>query len=326
VEDVVDVLGRARQALFEARAKRPRPHLDDKILTAWNGLMIAAFARAARVLDGVEGAEEAVASYRQSAERAAAFVRRALWREDSSTLLRRYRAGNAAIEAYSEDYAFLIWGLLELFEATGTVAWLEWAITLQKRQDELFWDDADGGWFSTTGRDPSVLLRLKEEYDGAEPAASSLAVRNALQLAHLTGDADALAKAERTLSRFGPRIGAAGRAVPFMLSNLSAWHAGPKQTQIVLVGPRDREDTRALRAMLTRTYMPFATVISVDGGGEAAAAAAADRAALARLLPWIGAMDVVDGRAAAYVCRNFTCERPVTEPAALAALIGRPNG
>jgi uncharacterized protein YyaL (SSP411 family) len=314
VDDVVDVLGRARQKLFEARAKRPRPHLDDKILTAWNGLMIAAFARAARVLDGVEGAEEAVVSYRQTAERAAAFVRRALWQEDSRTLLRRYRGGNAAIEAYSEDYAFLIWGLLELFESTGAAEWLEWAIALQQRQDELFWDEEDGGWFSTTGRDPSVLLRLKEEYDGAEPAASSLAVRNVLQLAHLTGDAGALEKAERTLSRFGPRIGSAGRAVPFMLSNLSAWHAGPKQTQVVLVGPREREDTRALRSVLTATYLPFATVISVEPGTDG-------QATLARLLPWIGAMGLVEGRAAAYVCRNFACERPVTDPAVLADTI-----
>ena len=314
VDEVVDVLGRARQQLFEARAKRPRPHLDDKILTAWNGLMIAAFARAARVLDGIEGTEEAVASYRESAERAASFVRRVLWQEDTRTLLRRYRAGNAAIEAYSEDYAFLIWGLLELFETTGAAGWLEWALALQARQDELFWDDADGGWFNTTGRDPSVLLRLKEEYDGAEPAASSIAVRNALQLAHLTGNADALERVERTMSRFGPRIGAAGRAVPFMLSNLSAWHAGPKQTQIVLVGPREREDTRALRSVVTSIYLPFATVISVEPGTD-------DQATLARLLPWIGAMGLVDGRAAAYVCRNFACERPVTDPAVLADTI-----
>ena len=104
-----------------------------------------------------------------------------------------------------------------------------------------------------------------------------------------------------------------------MLSNLSSWHAGPKQTQIVLVGPRDREDTRALRSVLTRTYLPFATVISVDG--KRGTAAGSGRAALARLLPWIGAMGLVDGRAAAYVCRNFACERPVTDPAALAALI-----
>jgi uncharacterized protein YyaL (SSP411 family) len=322
VEEVVDALGRARQQLFEARAKRPRPHLDDKILTAWNGLMIAAFARAARVLDGVEGTEEAVVSYRRSAERAAAFVRRALWQEDSRTLLRRYRAGNAAIEAYTEDYACLIWGLLELFEATGAAEWLEWAIALQTRQDELFWDEGDGGWFSTTGRDPSVLLRLKEEYDGAEPAASSLAVRNVLHLAHLTGDSGLLEKGERTMARFGPRIGSAGRAVPFMLTNLSVWHAGPKQTQIILIGPREREDTRALRSVLTSTYLPFATVIPVDVDPAGAGGGAGERqAALARLMPWIGAMGLVDGRAAAYVCRNFTCERPVTDPEALADTI-----
>jgi uncharacterized protein len=342
-DEVMDALALARHKLFEARAKRPRPHLDDKILTAWNGLMIAAFARAARVLDGIEGTEEAVASYRASAEKAASFVRRSLWQAESRTLLRRYRAGNAAIEAYSEDYAFLIWGVLELFETTGAAEWLDWAITLQARQDELFWDDDEAGWFNTTGNDPSVLLRLKEEYDGAEPAASSLAVRNALQLAHLTGDAAALAKAERTMARFGPRIGAAGRAVPFMLSNLSAWCAGPQQTQIVLVGPRDREDTRALRSVVSRTFLPFATVIPVDVGGDAgdsaadaraeesgaageAGAAGAKQAALARLLPWIGGMGLVDGRAAAYVCRNFACERPVTDPAALAALIAPVSG
>jgi uncharacterized protein YyaL (SSP411 family) len=135
-----------------------------------------------------------------------------------------------------------------------------------------------------------------------------------LQLAHLTGDAGALEKAERTMARFGPRIGSAGRAVPFMLSNLSAWHAGPMQTQIVLAGPRDREDTRALRGVLTRAYQPFATVIAVEPG-------TADQAALARLLPWVGAMGLVDGRAAAYVCRNFACERPITDPAALADTI-----
>jgi uncharacterized protein YyaL (SSP411 family) len=149
-----------------------------------------------------------------------------------------------------------------------------------------------------------------------------------LQLAHLTGDAGALEKAERTLSRFGPRIGAAGRAVPFMLSNLSAWHAGPKQTQIVLVGPRDRQDTRALRSVVTRTYLPFATVVSVDTGADVAGSAGVgpgaegNQAALARLLPWVGAMGLVDGRAAAYVCRNFACERPVIDPEALADTIG----
>lgn len=308
-DDVVAVLGRARQVLFEARAARQRPHLDDKILTAWNGLMIAAFARAARVLVGTPNA----AGYLDSATRAAAFVRRALWREDSRTLLRRYRNGDAAIDGYSEDYAYLIWGLLELFQATGAAEWLAWARTLQQRQDELFWDADDGAWFNTTGRDPSVLLRLKEEYDGAEPAASSVAVQNALTLAQLTGDADVLANAERTLARFGPRMGAAARAVPFMMANLSAWHAQTQRLEIVVVGARDREETQALNDAIAARFLPFAVIVPVEPGDA--------QAQLARLLPWIGAMGLVDGRAAAYVCRNFACERPVTDVMAVEALL-----
>jgi uncharacterized protein len=309
VDDVVRVLGEARQRLFDARAQRPRPHLDDKILTAWNGLMIAACARAARVLEAQDDADSLVPL--RTAERAASFVQRSLWRADTRTLLRRYREGSAAIEAYSEDYACLIWGLLELFQTTGAPAWLEWAIDLQQRQDELFWDPADGAWFNTTGRDPSVLLRLKEEYDGAEPAASSVAVWNLMALAHLTGDADASRKIERTLGRFGPRMGAAARAVPFMMANLSAWHAG--MSQVVLVGPRDRDDTRALRRAVASLYTPFAIVLPVEPDEV--------QSRLARLLPWIGSMVMREGRATAYVCRNFACDRPVTTAADLTALL-----
>src|SRR6201999_3084888 len=109
---------------------------------------------------------------------AASFIRVHLWRAESRTLLRRYRQGHAEIDGYAEDYAFLIFGLLELCAADPDPAWLTWAADLQARQDQLFWDDANGGWFSTTGSDPSVLLRMKETYDGAEPAASSVAAMN----------------------------------------------------------------------------------------------------------------------------------------------------
>ncbi len=309
VDEVVNVLGGTRQVLFDAREKRPRPHLDDKILTAWNGLMIAAAARAARVLEAQDGADSLEPL--RSAEQAASFIRRTLWQPDSRTLLRRYRDGNAAIDAYSEDYACLIWGLLELFQTTGAAEWLEWAITLQQRQDDLFWDSGDGGWYNTTGRDPSVLLRLKEEYDGAEPGASSIAVQNLMTLAHLTGDGDASRKVERTLGRFGQRMGAAARAIPFMMCNLSAWHAG--MSQIVIVGPRDREDTQAMRRAIAAMYLPFAVVVPVEPGEP--------QAQLARLLPWIAPMTMVDGKATAYVCRNFTCDRPVTSAEALTGLV-----
>jgi uncharacterized protein YyaL (SSP411 family) len=178
VDEVLASLARSRAALMTRRSTRPRPHLDDKVLTAWNGLMIAAFARAARVITGPT-------TYLADARRAAEFLRTQLWNPATRTLLRRYRKGEAGVDAYAEDYAYLIFGLLELFQADGDPQWLDWAVDLQERQDELFWDPIEGGWFSTTGRDRSVLLRLKEDYDGAEPAASSVSVMNLLVLAHL---------------------------------------------------------------------------------------------------------------------------------------------
>ena len=176
-------LGRARQTLFRVRASRPRPHLDDKMLTSWNGLMIAACARAGRIVSGLapeDGAEYVACRGPGGALRS----RRALDR-NARRCCAGGAAGQAGIDGYCEDYACLIWGALELFQATGDAAWLSWALELQARQDALFWDEVDGGWFSTTGHDASVLLRLKEDYDGAEPAASSIGVRNLLELSHL---------------------------------------------------------------------------------------------------------------------------------------------
>lgn len=245
------------------------------------------------------------------ARRAASFIRNTLWDHASGTLLRRYRGGDARVEGYAEDYAYLIFGLLELFQADGDPAWLEWALALQDRQDALFWDPVDGGWFSTTGADPSVLLRLKEDYDGAEPAATSISVLNLLIISHLAGgnrSTRALEKIERTFGAFATRAAQMGRAVPMMLSALSIYHAGVPQ--LVIVGERDAEDTMALRRILKGTYMPAAIVIPV---------VAAHRDALAQVLPWTESMIAVEGRAAAYVCRDFTCQMPTTSPDELAS-------
>jgi uncharacterized protein len=301
-EEVASALARIRRVLFDARAARPRPHLDDKILTAWNGLMIAAFARAARVLPESPSAGR----YLDAAKRAADFIRQSLWREGDRRLLRRHRDGESAIEGYAEDYACLIFGLLELFQATGDPEWIDWAITLQLSQDAQFWDDQDAGWFSTSGGDPSVLLRLKEDYDGAEPAASSVSVLNLLTLAHLSGFEGAESKAERTIARFGPRIGVAARAVPMMMCALSQWHAG--MAQIVVVGDPAVQRTRALVIALARTYAPSAITIPVTPGRS--------QQLLADRLPFVGPMNAGPG-AAAYVCRHFTCRQPVFEPEAL---------
>ncbi len=299
--EVMAHLDHARQVLFEARSRRPRPHLDDKVLTAWNGLMIAAFARGGRLLGAAQHLERA--------RRAARFLRQRMWDDGSRTLLRRYRDGDAAIDAYADDYAALIFGLVELFQADGDPAWIEWAAALQQRQDELFWDEGGGGWFSTTGSDGSVLLRFKEDYDGAEPSASSLGVANLLALSHLTGDARWRARIDRTLQAFAGRIETAGRAVPMMLAALSAYHHGLQQ--VVIVGRRDDAAARDLAAAVDRIYLPFAIVVPVEPGES--------QRRLARLAPFIGAMTPRDGRATAYVCRDFTCRQPTADAGELAA-------
>ena len=303
VDEVANALRKSRGLLTTRRATRPRPHLDDKILTAWNGLMIAAFARAARTIDGAE-------RYLQDARRAARFVREYLWQPSSRTLLRRYRDGSAGVEAYAEDYAYLIFGLLELFQADGDAAWLEWAITLQTRQDELFWDPVDGGWFSTTGKDESVLLRLKEDYDGAEPAASSVSVMNLLTLSHLVESFSE--KIERTLGVFASRVAQSGRVAPMMLAALSAYHAGTPQ--LVIVGEASAQGTRALHDVLRRHYLPTAIVMPLTPDKH-------DK--ISDLLPWTASMNEVDGRATAYLCRNFVCEAPTNDAGQLERLLDR---
>ncbi len=304
----------ARVALFAARAARPRPELDDKILVEWNGLMIGAFARAARVLDGGAALGQALpgedpgARHLASAEGAAAFLHETMWDGEARVLRRRHRRGHTAIDAFAGDYACLIAGLLELVQAGGDARWLAWAIDLQARQDELFGDTEHGGWYSTTGLDPSVLVRAKEDYDGAEPSAASVSVLNLLTLAHLTGEARYRQGAERGMASVGPRLASQGRAVPLMAAALATALSAPRQ--VVVVGPRGRADTVAMWRQAQRRYRPFTILLPVQPGDR--------QEALAKLIPWIGAMRMRDGQATAYVCRDFVCEAPVTEPEAVA--------
>ena len=296
-DDIVQILHDTRLKMFQARLDRSRPHRDDKILTSWNGLMIGAFARMSRALDDGE-------QYLQAARRAAGFLRERLWHAGSGGLLRRYRDGHAEIDGYAEDYAYLIAGLLELFQADADPVWIEWAIALQHRQDELFWDDQSGGWFSTTGHDASVLVRMKEDYDGAEPTASSVSVMNLLMLSHLVHEPPWTERIERTLRYFGARLEKVGRAVPMMAAALSVYTAGLQQVVIA----EGEQDDRAMARALAMQYLPFAAVLRVPPDR---------RRALAGSLPFVAAMEPVNGATAAYVCRNFTCRQPVTTVDAL---------
>jgi uncharacterized protein len=311
--DVAESLLQSRRILFDVRDLRPRPQLDDKVLTAWNGLMIAGFARASRVLGGsalgTENTEampatEITEAHLQSAIAAASFIRDVLWTHNK--LLRRYRAGDAAIDGYAEDYAYLIFGLLELFQAGGDPQWLSWARELQSRQDELFWDPVNAGWFSTTGADPSVLVRMKEDYDGAEPAPTSVSAMNLLTLAHLTGERAYADRANEAIASFGGRLIEMGRAVPFMAAALSS--AIAEGEQIIIVGTRGAADTNLMWSAAHKKYRPFAVVTFVDPSQQSA---------IAGHMPWIKDMKMIDGKATVYVCRGFACDAPSTDPAVI---------
>ncbi len=296
---VVELLAAARRKLFEHRAKRPRPHLDDKVLTAWNGLMLGAFARAGVVLGE--------ARYTTAALRAAEFIRSQLFEVESGELRRIYREGTSPIAGFADDYAFLIAGLLDLYEATGDDRELAWAETLQATQDRLFLDATDGGWFSNTGADRSVLLRLKEEHDGAEPAATSVSVLNLLRLAALTGRPEFRAAADRAAAAFFEDPERLVHSMPLMLAAQDA--LGQPPVQVVVAGPPEDPRTHALLRAAHRTLAPDRIVLLAPGG-EA-------QLALARRHSYLAEIGPVRGEPAAFVCRNFLCLPAVTDPEAL---------
>ena len=305
VEKTSRSLAQSRRILLEHRSKRPRPHRDDKIVTAWNGLALSAFARAAQVLDD--------AVYLQCAEQAAAFLKTHLWRE--GRLRRSYRNGPSDIAGFAADYAFLIQGLLDLYEAGAAIAWLQWAAELQQTQDTLFYDAENGGYWLAEDGDPGFLLRIKEDSDGAEPSPNSVAVLNSLRLAHMRDDAALRARAEATLRAFSIQLRRAPLAMPQMLVAFDFALSQP--VQIVFAG--SFAQTRSLRRELHTHFIPRKIILFADGG--------AGQTWLAQRLPFLQSATAVDGAAAAYLCENFTCRQPVTTAEALrSALISlRPS-
>jgi uncharacterized protein YyaL (SSP411 family) len=301
--EVREILAKSRATLLALRAKRRRPHLDDKIITAWNGLMISAFARAAQLLDEPQ--------YLDAATRAATFVRTQLYNESRRVLVRNYREGRSEVEGFADDYAFVIQALLDLYEASFDVSWLQFAIELQETQDRLFFDETRGGYFSGSGNDPSILLRLKEDNDSAEPAASSVAALNLLRLAQIRNDANSYERAEKTIRAFAPQIGHFASAMPQMLVALDLTLSEPRQ--IVVAGKRDAPETRALLAEIHRHFVPNKILILADGGEG--------QKYLEEKLESLRSMKPLDSKPAVYVCENFTCKAPITDPKALGQLL-----
>jgi len=302
-DEVRQLLARNREKLLSIRAKRPRPHLDDKVIAAWNGLMISAYARAAQVLDEPR--------YLKLATDAAKFIREHLYDYSRKTLFRNYREGRSDIEGFADDYAFMIQGLVDLYEASFDVEWLKFATELQETQDRLFFDEKNGGYFSTSGKDSSVPLRMKDDNDSAEPAASSVAAVNLLRLAQFRDDKELEDRAKKTIEAFSATLSHFASAMPQMLVALD--YSLGKPRQIVIAGKPEAAATKALLAEVHRHFLPNKILLLADG--------AEGQKYLGEKNEAIRAMSMVDGKPAAYVCENFTCKAPVTDPKVLDELL-----
>ncbi|MGA2712113.1 MAG: thioredoxin domain-containing protein [Bryobacteraceae bacterium] len=285
-------LAESERVLFEARAKRPRPHLDDKILTAWNGLMISAFAKAAAILDSPK--------YAQAARRAADFLLANLRREDG-TLLRRFREGEAAIDGMLDDYAFFAQGLIDLYESTFEFRYLEAAIAITGKQRDVLEDEA-GGFFSSAHEDASRLMRIKDDYDGAEPSGNSVALLNLLRLHQITGRQEFESSARKSIAAFHGKLTAAPHGLPQMLAACE-FDLAPRR-EIVVAGGASSPIVR----LLWKNFDP--NRILLHAGPE-----------IAGYQPAVAAMNSRGDNTTVYVCENFTCHTPAVTEQDLAGLL-----
>ena len=301
--EVAALLEEARAILRERRALRPRPHLDDKVLCAWNGMMISALAHAAVVLDEPR--------YLAAAQRAARFLTTTLCDCAGPTCYRRYRAGERAVEGYLEDYVHLTEGLLDLYQADFDLAWLLLAERLTEHQLDLFSAPEEQGFYSTKGDDPSVLLRVKEDYDGAEPSPNSIAAQNLLRLGQLLDRPEWRQRAEHTVRAFSARLNEVPEVMPQML--VASDEMRHPAVHVVLTGERGDPRLLTLLEAVHRGFLPHKLVFLADEGAKRE---------LGPRLPFILPMTLDDGRPTAYVCLEQRCERPTSDAGDLLVLLG----
>ncbi|MFQ5650232.1 MAG: thioredoxin domain-containing protein [bacterium] len=286
---------KARRKLFEVRERRIHPLKDDKILTDWNGLMIAALSKGAAALGQSE--------YSEAARKAATFILANL-RNSDGKLLKRYRQGEAALPAHAEDYAFMVWGLLELYETTFEVEFLQQAMELNRIMLTSFWDEENGGLFFTSqALDNELLVRSKEVYDGAIPSANSVAAMNLIRLGRITANEDLEKKALAIGRAFSQQVSRAPIGHTQLMSALDFW-LGPSY-EVVIAGDPTHRDTQTMLSALHATYAPNKVVI-FRPVQEA-------KPAISQLAPFTEFQRSIDGKATAYVCKNFACNAPTTQ-------------
>ena len=290
-----------RQRLLDVRSQRIRPGLDDKVLTDWNGLMIAAMAKAARAFDDPQLAATA-------ANAADFFLDNMI--DGNGRLLHRYREGEAALTATTDDYAFFVWGLLELYEATFDIRYLESAITLNDQFLEHFWDEENGGFYFTADDAEVLLTRSKEIYDGAIPSGNSVAMLNLLRLSRMTGNTEYEERAAALSRAFAGNVQQAPSGHTFLMTAVD-FAVGPS-FEIVIAGEPDAADTQAMLAALRQEYVPNKVVLLRTAGEDAP---------IAKIASFTEFQYAINDQATAYVCLNFYCERPTNDIETMLELI-----
>ncbi len=303
-DDVKNRIEKGRAILLDHRNRRSHPQKDDKILTDWNGLMIAAYAKSAQAFGEPR--------YAEAAKRAADFLTKTLRRNDGG-LLHRYRKGSTGISAYLDDYAFFIWGLIEIYEATFEISYLQTAIEINQYLLDHFWD-TKGGFYLTSDESESLLYRSKEIYDGAIPSGNSVAVWNLLRLAKFTGNQDLHKRAEMISRFFYQNLMEAPSAHCQLLVGID-FQLGPV-SEVVIAGNSDSTDTREMLRAVQSRLLP-GTVIILRAGKK-------HNTALDRIAPFTMYHAPIDGKATAYVCRQYVCRTPTTNVLQMMRLLESP--
>ena len=285
----------ARAKMFMVREARVKPALDDKILAAWNGLMISSLAAGSAVLNERK--------YFDAASQAARFLLNRMMND--GRLLRSYRSGKAHLTAYVDDYAFMIDGLITLFEVSGDISWLNESERLLEIAIRFYWDDQDGGFFFTASDHEKLILRSKLAGDSAIPSGNSVMIGNLLRMAQLLGKHDYRDKAGAILSLFSGNATQSPFGHERFLSGLETWHEGYKE--IAIVGPLDDPRTQELRQVVYRQHLPNRLVVLLDPSNSSADT-------IISRVPLLAGKQMISSKPAAYVCRNYACQQPVTDP------------
>ncbi len=284
----------ARYKLFNAREKRVHPGKDDKILTDWNGLMIAALAKGAQVFDEPGYAEKAGYSLD--------FIMKNMRRSDGR-LLHRYRDGEAGIPAYLDDYVFLIWGLLELYEAALDASYIKMAIELNQDLLIHYWDERRSGFYFTADDGEELFVRQKEIYDGAVPSGNSVAMLNLLRLGRITSDPGLEEMAFKIVSAFSGNVQQIPSAYTQLMVALD-FGLGPSY-EVVIAGDSRKEDTKAMLNSIRRKFLPNKILLFRPTEIEAPD--------ITHLAPYTKDMSAIEGKATAYVCSDYSCKTPTTD-------------